>query len=217
MRALIVAALLAAAPAFAAEPAPAPAPEAPVYGPVERAVLHVAPADLAALLPADHVGLTELHKLYADFCDDVLGEDEAANTALLIDTKPHELDALTEKGMEIVRAGGQDTPAAAVFVMANARLAYADLAYSMKPTSRMKDKQIARFWELLHTEVWPTMAPVDAEARAYLTSISQGAREGSPWRSRAEDLLARMDAEKRGLAAPAGIPDPAPAPAPTTP
>lgn len=203
MRSLVLAGLLAAAPAFAQDPAPAdPVAEAtaPVYGPVDRPALHLAPADLDALLPDDHAGLAELSKMYADFCEEMLGQDESANIALLTDTKPHELDAITAKGMEIVKAGGHDAPSAAVFVLASARLAYADLAYSMAPTARMKEKQAAKFWEVLHTEVWPTFAPVDVEARAYLDSIVKGAREGSPWRTHAEGLLAKMDANGRGVA-----------------
>lgn len=209
MRHLVLAALFAAAPALAAEPAPPPTTVAgpeeapPAYGPVDRPALHVPPAEMDALLPDEHAGLVELQKMYADFCDETLGEDEGANIELLTTVKPAELDALTAKGMEIVGAGGHDTPSAAVFVLASARLAYADLAYSMRPTARMKEKQAAAFWKVLHTEVWPGFAPVDVEARAYLGSIVKGAREGSPWRDHSTALLAKMDANARGISPPA--------------
>jgi len=204
MRHLVLAALLAAGPAFADDPAPAPAPAAPaptepVYGPVDRPVLHLTGDEMSALLPDDHAGLVELQKMYAAFVDDVLGDNEAANTTLLTVDKPAELDALTAKGMEIVAAKGHDTPAAAVFVLASARLAYTDLAYSMRPTPRMKEKQAAAFWKVLHTDVWPKFDAVDVEARAYLSSIAAGARDGSPWRPHAEALLAKMDAAGRGI------------------
>ena len=170
--------------------------------------LHVPPDEMDTLLQTDSKDLIELKKAYEDFCSGELGQNENDNLQLLTQEKPAELADLQDKAVAIIKKRQGTNPSAAAFLLANAMLADADLAYSMRPTERMNDKQKAKFWGILENEIWPSFKGVDADAKAYLVAIEKGASDKSPWKKRAADLIASMEAAGRGERPP----EPAPAP-----
>lgn len=221
------------APAPAAAPAPAPA-AAPAAAPASAdkqstsddqsdtgqpiqhptiPPLHVPPEQMGQWISKDQKDLVGLQKKYEEFCSAKLGQNEDEDMKILTQDKPAELGALQDQAMAIIKKRQGSNPSAAAFVLANAMLADADLAYSMRPTQRMNPKQAEKFWGILENEVWPSFKGVDADAKAYLTSIEKGASAKSPWKKRAADLISKMEAAGRGERPP----PPAPAPAPGTP
>lgn len=171
-------------------------PEDAPLMPQDHPPVHTPPDQLAEWMP-DTEAMNALVAEYRDFTDERLSvEDEEANMALLTEIKPQELDAIIGTSQEIIAGGGTEAIAAA-FLSANALLYFADLGYSLKPTPRMDDKQKRKFTRILEREVYPTLKPIDKDARAYLTSIADAAKDGSDWDMRAKGLLAQMDSQDR--------------------
>jgi len=131
---------------------------------------------------------------------------EDKDTALLMDALPKELAELEKQALAMVHTYGDfEYSTAALYVIADGYLSYADLGFSLKPPDSMSPEEQDVYWEILDTKVFPQFYAVQDKAvtrfQAVIDLADQQQRY-SKWVAKAHDGLNALDPHKYPKAKP---------------
>ncbi len=205
----------AAEPAPESSEPPEEAHEVVVIVQSPRPALALKPTIVRSWVPDDHPYLAALLDDYtsllaqpdgetaapeADQAEDVAEEEHTAfppamavtveDYALMLTQKEQTLFLMRHRVEEIFLEGLEDEIGApALFVLGNAHLAFADLAFVLQPDPTMDPVEQQWFADMVEHDLFPRLRLVDEDALTLLRAAAENAPPGAPWTERAREQI----------------------------